>query len=321
MGRGEDSEPQNDARLTDNGREHWDRFVIENNGSFLQSWEWGEFQQNVGRDVRRFVFADGEMYPLGEYEIPNTRYGIRGAVQFIEMSLPLGFKYRYAPRGPVISSKFKIKNYLESLKTVIPGNVVFLRFDPAWQPETESLFLEHGWRRTDDIQPRRNWVLDITRPEDELLAAMHPKTRYNIRIAENKCIVRQSEKSDADVKTFLRLVAGTGKRHAIRPHPDAYYKKMLQMPIAELWQAEHGGEIIASHIVIFFGNRATYLHGASSYEHRALMAPHLLHWAAIQKAKRRGLTEYDFGGVDETRWPGLTRFKKGFGGIEVSGPG
>ena len=31
-------------------------------------------------------------------------------------------------------------------------------------------------------------------------------------------------------------------------------------------------------------------------------------------AKQNGYLEYDMGGIDEVRWPGLTRFKIGFGG-------
>jgi len=44
------------------------------------------------------------------------------------------------------------------------------------------------------------------------------------------------------------------------------------------------------------------------------MAPYALHWKIMQDAKALGYTQYDFGGIDEGRWPGTTRFKKGFAG-------
>ena len=73
-------------------------------------------------------------------------------------------------------------------------------------------------------------------------------------------------------------------------------------------------------MINFYGDTATYLHGASSRKNKELMAPHLLHWRIIQEAKKRGLGQYDFGGIDEKKWPGVTRFKIGFGGSVVEYP-
>jgi lipid II:glycine glycyltransferase (peptidoglycan interpeptide bridge formation enzyme) len=41
----------------------------------------------------------------------------------------------------------------------------------------------------------------------------------------------------------------------------------------------------------------------------------------MQAAKGLGYKYYDLYGIDEVKWPGVTRFKKGFGGKEVSYPG
>jgi len=47
------------------------------------------------------------------------------------------------------------------------------------------------------------------------------------------------------------------------------------------------------------------------------MAPYLLQWTAIGAARDAGLRYYDFHGIDEKKWPGVTRFKLGFGGRRV----
>jgi lipid II:glycine glycyltransferase (peptidoglycan interpeptide bridge formation enzyme) len=78
--------------------------------------------------------------------------------------------------------------------------------------------------------------------------------------------------------------------------------------------------------MIYFGDTATYLHGASSRERRELMAPHLLHWTAMMDAKSWGFRTYDFWGVapegvEGHSWAGITRFKRGFGGKYVAYPG
>jgi lipid II:glycine glycyltransferase (peptidoglycan interpeptide bridge formation enzyme) len=51
------------------------------------------------------------------------------------------------------------------------------------------------------------------------------------------------------------------------------------------------------------------------------MAPYLLQWHAIRLGKARGCKFYDFFGIDEDKWPGVTRFKKGFGGDVKIYPG
>ena len=70
----------------------------------------------------------------------------------------------------------------------------------------------------------------------------------------------------------------------------------------------------------YYGETATYLHGASGSFHRDVMAPYILHWRIMQDAKQHGFKKYDLWGIDEERWPGVTRFKTGFGGTVVEYP-
>ena len=170
-----------------------------------------------------------------------------------------------------------------------------------------------------DMHPRELFIIDITKSEDELLAAMKPKTRYNIRLAEKKAIkiIISSEKKC--MNRFCDLVEITSARQSITPHPRNYYQKMLETIPSEnikLYCAEFEGEIIAANIMIFFDKTATYLHGASDDRFRNVMAPYLLQWRQIQDAKKAGATEYDFGGVktksEENNWAGITRFKQSF---------
>jgi len=96
---------------------------------------------------------------------------------------------------------------------------------------------------------------------------------------------------------------------------------MLNIPGVELFVAIYNKKIIVANIVMFYKETAIYLHGASDYQYRNLMAPYLLQWQQILEAKERGCSEYDFWGIDEKKWPGVTRFKRGFGGKEIVYPG
>jgi lipid II:glycine glycyltransferase (peptidoglycan interpeptide bridge formation enzyme) len=95
--------------------------------------------------------------------------------------------------------------------------------------------------------------------------------------------------------------------------------------MAELMVAEYQRQTLASHLMIWCGQTATYLHGASADDNKNIMAPHLLQWRTIELAKRRGMEKYDWWGIHPDdpnhRWAGITRFKLGFGGEIIKYPG
>lgn len=173
-----------------------------------------------------------------------------------------------------------------------------------------------------DMQPRETFVVDLAPTEEELLAAMKSKTRYNIRVAKKRG-VNVVVSTDADhTQAFIRLVTGTADRKGITPHPKAYYEAMCETLLGEngkIFAAEKEGTIVSANLVVFHGDTATYLHGGSDDAYRSDMAPFLLQWEAMCEAKRRGCTRYDFGGVNlseleagKGKWLGITRFKTGF---------
>lgn len=174
------------------------------------------------------------------------------------------------------------------------------------------------------MQPRELFIIDITKPERELLAEMKSKTRYNIKIAlkHNVKMVKCAKNNAAcgrAIDEFVRLVKITAERDKITPHPDEYYRKIFETIPEEnlkLYLAELEGKIIAANIVVFYGKVATYLHGASDNAYRHVMAPYLLQWQVILDAKKEGYEKYDLGGIrtgeNVGSWAGITRFKTGF---------
>lgn len=316
-------------------KEQWNQFVLANQGSFLQSWEWGEFQERVEKRIFRF---SGEGW----------------AAQFIENKLPGVNKfYWYAPKGPMIAisdwpiANSKIQKITEEIKKTVGKDVIFFRLGPEWDLSSRSSLVASGFSQLPyDIEPSQTLILDTTKSEDELLAQMHEKWRYNIRLAERKGVRVKFVTSDVTnfehyFEEFYRLVSeGTAQRKGIKHYPKEYYKKQLQINNSSqhplnlrggegelkplLFVAEYEGKIIAANIIVIFGYKATYLHGATSSDHREVMASHLLQWEQIKYAKSQGCSEYDFWGIANEytldkrgkSWEGFTRFKKGFGGQE-----
>jgi len=275
------------------------------NGEFLQSSDWGEFQTSIGNKAVRLV---GEGWQ----------------VQGFEHDLGLGMKYLYVPR--VRSSEFLVQSLKDFLNK---QKYIFVRIEFVGNYELRTLNSELVKNR----QPQQTLIIDLNKPEEELLNEMHSKTRYNIRLAEKSGVEIREEK---DVEVFWKLNQETVSRDDFKSHGKDYYKKMLSLDIAHQLTAYYNGEPIASNILVACGETITYLHGASSNNSRNLMAPYLLQFTGMKLGKKLNCRYYDFWGIapvvakDEGgqsscfhnlcwevnhKWSGVTRFKAGFGGI------
>lgn len=212
-----------------------------------------------------------------------------------------------------------------------------LKLEPRiWQDEMRieewtALYGRHGCVPSPDtIQPPRTVTIDLTPAEDELLARMKQKTRYNIRLAEKKGVTVREGTAD-DLPAFIRLMQITGRRDQFGIHDPAYYRTAYELFAprdAALWLAEFEGRPLAGVMVFASGRSAAYLYGASSDEERQRMPAYAAQWAAICWAKVRGCTTYDMWGIPDAGeeeleanfterqdglWP-VYRFKRGFGG-------
>ena len=288
-----------------------DFIATQKQSQFLQSWEWAEFQKITGEKVIRLGFTEGEKMFF--------------AITLIKNNLPGGLSYLYSPRIGIKDLKDEQLEFVfnEIKKIAKQENIIFLRLDPLFKIQNSLRFggqAKFKIQKTIDVQPSKTLILDLTRPEEELLKNMHQKTRYNIRLSERKGVAVRSAGPD-DFKVWWQIMDATKERDQFRLHGKKYYEKMLSIPFIKLIVAEYKGKIIAGNIMSFFGDTSTYVHGGSSNANRQVMAPFALQWHAIKEAKKQGLKYYDFNGIDEKKWPGVTRFKKGFSGNEIAYPG
>lgn len=275
-------------------------------GAFLQSFEWGSFQQTYGREVQRFTLQEGE--------------DVKAICQGIRMPLPLGQSYVTIFRGPIGNSSFqKTKELLAHLAPAI-----FTRIEFPFEKDTQSFSLG---KHVSPFQPIDTWITNLNVSEEDLLRGMHQKTRYNIRLAEKKEVQVTPARvlSDAAWSIFCE----TGARGDFLLHERSYYETMLgtlkgSVCDARLWEGYVQGVLRAVILTIDACGTRTYLHGASSREDREYMAPFLVHWRAMQDAKAQGLKAYDWWGIapegadSPHPWAGISRFKQGFPGERLS---
>lgn len=279
-------------------KDTWDHVVKTHGSEFLQSYNWGLFQTALGKRVERIGGDDF-------------------LAQIIFQSLPFGLEYGYIPRGPVVIREPVRKNeFWHEFDRVRLGNTIFFEFDLA-RP-ISFLSPTNPTAR----QPIETTIVDLKKSAEEIFSGFHRTLRYSIRLSERKGVL---VRKDSDWQGFFYLYKKTAQHHHIRTWPESYFKTLWQTlgakGEAEVWSAYQDNKLLVSNFYILFGKRVTYLFGGSDYQQRSLMAPHLLHWQVMQSFKERGFWEYDLGGIDKIRWPGVTTFKTRFGGKIISYPG
>ena len=297
-------------------KEDWDKAVTAVSGSvFLQLSDWP------------VVSGSSTTWRLGVFD-GQKRF--LGGVQLLTVKA-MFWQYLYSPRGPIFADGLSDKQkeqIFEAIKRQIQEDQTFSKFifwrsepnlaNTAWQ----KFASKQGFHPSIALQPAKTLVLDLQQPAETLLAAMHQKTRYNIRLSGKKGVTcRQAGLEEFD--KFWALMCQTGQRDKFGIHGKEHYAKMLETApnIFRLYVAEYYDQVLAGGIFSFVGDTVTYIHGASSNEHRELMAPYCLHWQIINQAQAEGYHYYDLFGVDKDKWPGVTRFKEGFGGQEFIYPG
>ncbi len=299
----------------------------------LQSWVWGEFKSRWGWSMHPHLMS-----------IAESSWEPVGASMILKRAIPrTPFCILYVPKGPLFnySDAFLRQKMLGELERVArEQQAIFIKIDPdvikSWglEPERPSPvgkkfvqdLQDRGWRYSlEQIQFKNTVTLNLELSEDELMAAMKQKTRYNIRLAGRKGITIRHG-TDADFEIIGKMYAQTAERDGFAIRPFAYYRDIWHQfyneKIAHPIIAEYEGKPIAAVILVKFGDTTLYMYGASTNEERNRMPTYLLQWEAIRWAKAQGCKTYDFWGAPDTfddsdRMWGVWRFKAGFNGEVV----
>jgi lipid II:glycine glycyltransferase (peptidoglycan interpeptide bridge formation enzyme) len=191
------------------------------------------------------------------------------------------------------------------------------------------------------LQPSRTVKVPLL-DDESLLAQMHQKQRYNIRLARRRGVsIREAPPDDEHVSVFYSLLEDTSVRNEFGIHDLGYYREFLRTfgDDAVLMFADVEGRPAAGLIAAFCGEEAIYMYGASSTKDRAHAAGFLIQFEAMRWARARGCRRYDLWGIpavdpDSTKidngdriagtsgddWRGLYEYKTRFGGEIVEYP-
>ncbi len=302
----------------------WERFLAGcKDKTFLQSWNWGEFQEMMREKVWRLgLYESKELLAVALVVKVKAKRGTF-------LLVPHGPAFAEASAGKPVFKQEVLKVLVEKLKQIAKAEGAgFIRINPVLSrsPENVSLFKNMGFIDAPiQMHPEASWKLNITPPISELLLDMRKTTRYLIRQAsQNPDITVSQSNSLEDVKVFSAMHEKVSKRQGFIPFSLEYLEKEFSVfqkdNAVSLFFGKYKDEIAAASFVVFWSGIGFYHHAASLPEYAKLSIPYLLQWEAIKEAKNRGCALYDFWGyVDPKKepnhpWAGPTLFKMGFGG-------
>lgn len=296
----------------------WDVFYQQNpQAHVLQSSQWAKLKSAHQWDSERIVVG-------------------KSGAQVLFRRTIFGFTIAYIPKGPIGNEWDALIPEIDAICR--SKKAIFLKIEPDyWEPLPENLLKQlEEFIPSKPIQPVRTITIDISDDEEEILARMKQKTRYNIQLAKRKDVVVHALD---DLNIFQQLMQATAVRDGFGVHNQAYYQMVYDLynPMGNcgLFVAEYQDKPLAALMALKQAKRCWYFYGASNDEERNRMPTYLLQWETMRWAKENGCEVYDLWGVPDADeevleenftqrhdglW-GVYRFKRGFGGTLMRSAG
>jgi len=284
--------------------------------SFLQAPFYGAWQERDGKTVVYYYAKDGE----------NTV----AAGLAVKYDAPGGISFLYSPYGPVVStwSDDLLHMLRDFFKPIAQRTgATFVRLDSTNLYEhTSAEPIADKLAATASLQPRAEWLLDISGDQEAVWMGFHRHARYNVRLAERAdATIELFAPSDAPLDTFFALMQTTAGRDSFGIQSQEYYKAVLSSVPSEngfVAMCTIDGKPAAVALFVAYDGVVHYVFAGSSNEFRKIAPPYFVIWNAILEARKRGWQTLNFGGITDsvksTHLEGVTAFKRRFGGYEVT---
>jgi peptidoglycan pentaglycine glycine transferase (the first glycine) len=312
--------------LSDRDRNAWDEMLQANQHScFMQSWTWADFKELQGYKTWRYgLFCGQDSMPDS-----NSDTLVGGCIFYLYPQLG-GANILLAAGGLILSDEsaaLGMPLLLEAAEQLaceysadFNTSIIALRIEPLWERKPHWLPADFG-RSPADLMPTETLLIDLQLTSDQLLAQMKPKGRYNLRLSWRYGVTTEFRQDDAAIALFYDLFWETSQRQNFFGEPFGFFINLCQTlfpaNMAEIAIASWEDEALAAILVIYWGDRCTFLYGGRSVKHPHVMASYAMHWAAMHRAKARGCKIYDFYGFTSESnhsYFQFSRFKQQFGG-------
>jgi len=211
---------------------------------------------------------------------------------------------------------------------------IYVSIDPVNTKAEQSLFYGRKYtiKKGTPTHLQENVVIDFSKSEEELLANMKQKHRYNLKLAQKKGVEVKIGESDEMFDEFINLYKKTVLRQKYFGRSEEYIRTVWshlkdqksEKPLTLIATAYFEGTPLSSWMLFLFEDTIYYPYGGSSDEHRNVMATYLLVWEIIKYGKNNGYRYLDLWGIEqkkgkqnEAEYDSFSRFKLGFGGQHI----
>ena len=282
----------------------------------LQSWAWGEFRKKNGISVERVGFFE------------NGK--LKRALQVFFHPIPyIGGKIGYFPKGYMpdeeqLNALQQLGHQHGALFMKLEPEVGHVVGAPSGDEQIQAFLLKHDATPGRSLFTKYTFQLDLTKSEEELMAGLNSKTRYNVKLAQQKGVQIVEDTSAEGMEEYIKILEETTKRQGFYAHTPAYFRSMWEIlgntGMIHIFKAMYEGQALVAWVMFVFNGRLYYPYGASRSIHRDVMASNLMMWEMIRFGKAQGCNVFDMWGAlgpdasDKDPWFGFHRFKKGFGG-------
>ncbi|HMQ53449.1 MAG TPA: peptidoglycan bridge formation glycyltransferase FemA/FemB family protein [Anaerolineae bacterium] len=301
----------------------WDAFLAQTpGGHHVQTSLWAQVKAMLGWRVSRVIARQGSQI-LG------------GAQLLIRPMAPFG-AVGYVAKGPLLASHNPVLAALVIDQLRQMAKEYKLQCFIVQPPDHDEAFVHYlprlGFHQSVvNVGPTATVKIDLSAEADALLAGMKKATRKHIRRGLREGVTVR-EGTDQDLDTFYQLLGATAQRQGFVPYPSDYFGEMWRLfhppGYARLFIAEVGGEAVAAHWVVPFGDTLISKYGGWSGQYGQHRPNEVLDWEVIMWAKSNGYRYHDLEGIDEEAAQALfqegilpesfqqtpTSYKLGFGG-------
>lgn len=285
----------------------------------VQSWQWGEFRKKLGIKLIRYGFFENNKlktaFHLSFHKIPFSKYFVG-----------------YLPKGPFPDSD--LKKALEQIGK--EQNCALIKVEPNIESRIKNpaegearqgrqeLRVDEKFKKSEKPHfAKYSYILDLTKSEEEILKKMHPKFRYNIKVAEKHGVFVEERTDEEAFKIYLKLFFETCERQHYFGHDENYHRQIWQIlkqgGLARILIAFYHKIPLNAWMIFNFHDTSYYPYGGSSPDYKNMMAANLTCWEAIKLGKKMKLKNFDLWGAaapeaeDDDQYWGFTRFKAGTG--------
>jgi lipid II:glycine glycyltransferase (peptidoglycan interpeptide bridge formation enzyme) len=312
-----------------NDKKKWASFLDKSpKKSFLQTWEWGEFQsEGLGKNIYRLgLWEEDTLSAINLCIEEKSRFGT----------------YIYSPRGPIFdwdkNAQIRLKAF--TMYWGAKHQYINYRSDPFIKHDSKhtQIFEDCGFRNAANfVQVQHCWVVDLdgVSNEKELYErtkemGMSKSVPRHIRKSAKNGVTSRISDDIEDIDLLLEYLNNLAEDKGIPKRADKYYKKMFKYlapaGIMKLVISEHEGNPVSAMMISSYGDQVATLHGASKRGlSTSLYVGRRIYWDAMLFAVKNGFKRFNFWGVlsedkmQDKSHPsyGYSLFKKRFGGREI----